>query len=79
MTPEQQTHYAETPSGFEFGAAVVTRQTTLPNGSVVLCIESKRAIIHIRVTKSGLIKPSMVGEIERMKPRKSAKAKGGAQ
>ena len=47
-------HYKETKYGFEYGAATVERVTSdEKNGWVLLTVKTPKAILEIRVTKTG--------------------------
>lgn len=42
--------------GFDWGSAQVTRTASLDNGTVVITIETPKRWLHIRITKTGIIR-----------------------
>lgn len=49
-------NYQETKYGFDWGAAKITRTASLPDNSVIVCVETTKEILEVRITKSGFIR-----------------------
>lgn len=58
------TKYVESPFGFQFGPARVEKRSTDDDGSVVVVVSSRKQLLDIKVTKSGLIKVGKVREVK---------------
>lgn len=57
--------FQENRFGFGWGAAKIERITSLNDGSIVMAIVTRKEIVHIRVTKSGLIRITPIEMINR--------------
>ena len=56
----KDTWFLDTEYGFIWQKAEIQRTASLPDGSIVLCISTPRESLHIRVTKTGLIRTEEV-------------------
>jgi hypothetical protein len=56
VSEQDTTVNAETPYGFTFGAAAVTRLGIMPDGATVIRVETPRGHIDIRVTRTGQLR-----------------------
>jgi hypothetical protein len=61
MTDKYCVYYSETPYGFQYGAATVTRVASL-NGQVVITVDTPRETMTVRVTQTGMIRTSRVSK-----------------